>query len=119
LSIPDWLPLIGKVDAVLAALRARATPNLNNHSRRNRPPQTTCNFAVPPVAIALDADIVVIENVPAVVYDRSQVVKTTERLLRDNGIHGRERSSVGGEDGWPQRRLALFFHDRPTIREAV
>jgi DNA (cytosine-5)-methyltransferase 1 len=104
----DWLPLVGKVDAVLAGPPCQGHSNLNNHTRRTDR-RNDLYFTVPAVAIALGADVVVIENVPAVVHDRSQVVRTTERLLKDHGYHVETGVLSAVRMGWPQTRQRFFI----------
>ena len=108
---PDWLPLVGKIDAVLAGPPCQGHSNLNNHTRRvDR--RNDLYLTVPATAVALGADIVVIENVPAVVHDRSQVVATTERLLLDNGYSVTKGVLSAVKMGWPQTRQRFFMVGR-------
>ncbi len=104
----DWIPLVGKVDAVLAGPPCQGHSNLNNHTRRTDR-RNDLYLTVPAVAIALGADVVVIENVPAVVHDRSQVVRTTEWLLKDHGYHVETGVLSAVRMGWPQTRQRFFI----------
>ena len=108
---PSWEPLIGCVDAVLAGPPCQGHSNLNNHTRR-ADRRNELYFTVPAVAVAAGADIVVIENVPAVVHDRSQVVRTTEALLKDNGYHVETGVLSAVKMGWPQTRQRFFMVGR-------
>lgn len=108
---PDWQPLVGRIDAVLAGPPCQGHSNLNNHTRRTDR-RNELYFTVPAVAIAADADIVIIENVPAVVHDRSQVVRTTETLLRDHGYHIEKGVLSAARMGWPQTRQRFFMIGR-------
>ncbi len=110
-----WEPLVGKVDAVLAGPPCQGHSNLNNHSRRtdNR---NKLYLTVPKVAIALGVDIVVIENVPAVVHDSSEVVAATRTLLRDAGYQVESGVVSAVRFGWPQTRQRFFMVARRSRR---
>jgi DNA (cytosine-5)-methyltransferase 1 len=106
-----WAPLIGQVDAVLAGPPCQGHSNLNNHSRRTDK-RNELYLTVPSIAIALNADIVIIENVPAVVHDSSQVVATAEALLRKNGYSVVSGVFSASKMGWPQTRQRFFMIGR-------
>lgn len=114
LDDPEWSGLVGRVDAVLAGPPCQGHSNLNNHSRRTDS-RNELYFTVPAVAIALEADIVVIENVPAVVHDRSHVVATTEHLLREHGYHVETGVLSAVRMGWPQTRQRFFMIGRRSV----
>ena len=103
-----WLPLVGKVDALLAGPPCQGHSNLNNHTRRTDK-RNELYFTAPAVGIALGVDIVIIENVPAVIHDSSRVVQTTEHLLRDNGYHVETGVLSAVKMGWPQTRQRFFM----------
>jgi DNA (cytosine-5)-methyltransferase 1 len=107
----QWAELKGKVDAVLAGPPCQGHSNLNNRTRRTDR-RNELYFTVPAAAIGLGADIVIIENVPAVVHDRSQVVLTTERLLLDSGYHVEKGIISASRIGWPQNRQRFFMVGR-------
>ena len=67
------LALIGSVDVVLAGPPCQGHSNLNNQSRRSDR-RNELYLTVPAVAIALQARMVVIENVPAVIHDEDGVI---------------------------------------------
>ena len=104
----SWASLVGKVDAVLAGPPCQGHSNLNNHTRRTDR-RNELYFTVPATAIALGADVVIIENVPAVVHDRSQVVRTTEFLLRDHGYYVETGVLSAVKMDWPQTRQRFFM----------
>jgi len=110
-KLNGWEKLVGRIDAVLAGPPCQGHSNLNNHSRRTDK-RNELYLTVPAVAIALEADIVVIENVPAVVHDRSQVVATTEHLLRANGYEVTTGVIYAERMGWPQTRRRFFMVGR-------
>jgi DNA (cytosine-5)-methyltransferase 1 len=100
--------LAGSVDVVLAGPPCQGHSNLNNHTRRSDR-RNELYLTVPAFAIALNASMVVIENVPAVVHDRQQVVSTTTRLLRDAGYEVTAGRFMADRMGWPQTRQRFFL----------
>ena len=113
--------LPGSVDVVLAGPPCQGHSNLNNHTRRTDR-RNELYLAVPAFAIATGASMVVIENVPAVVHDRQQVVASTERLLRDAGYYVTTGRFFADRMGWPQTRQRFFLlarKDRPPLDPAV
>jgi DNA (cytosine-5)-methyltransferase 1 len=106
--------LVGQVDAVIAGPPCQGHSNLNNRSRRTDR-RNELYFTVPAAAIALGADIVVIENVPAVVHDRSQVVASTRRLLLDHGYTVEEGVLSAASMGWAQTRRRFFMIGRRSV----
>ena len=108
--------IIGKVDVLLAGPPCQGHSNLNNRRRtdkRNQPYLT-----VPAVAIALEVNAVVIENVQAVVHDRTQVVSSAAHLLKDAGYHIEVGVVSAADIGWPQTRKRYFLvarRDRPPV----
>lgn len=76
--------LVGKVDLVLAGPPCQGHSNLNNHTRRSDP-RNMLYVSVAATAIALRARALVIENVPDVLSDKSNVVGAAERILRSAG----------------------------------
>lgn len=117
LTNESWEDLRGRVDVVLAGPPCQGHSNLNNHSRRtdNR---NKLYFTVPMVAIALEAEIVVIENVPAVQHDSSQVVETTRQLLKEAGYYVESGTVSAIRFGWPQTRQRFFMvarRSRPPL----
>ncbi len=103
-----WGGLVGNVDCLLAGPPCQGHSNLNNHTRRvDR--RNELYLTVPAVAIALGVDIVVIENVPAVVHDRSQIIATTKKLLRDHGYLVETGVLSAVKMDWPQARQRFFI----------
>jgi DNA (cytosine-5)-methyltransferase 1 len=119
---PTWADLAGQVDVLLAGPPCQGHSNLNNHSRRTDP-RNDLYLTVPAMAVALDVDVVVIENVPAVVHDRSGVVESTETLLRAHGYQLTTGVVSASRIGWPQTRRRFFIVARrsavPLDLEAV
>lgn len=102
------LALIGSVDVVLAGPPCQGHSNLNNQSRRTDR-RNELYLTVPAIAIALQARMVVIENVPAVIHDEDGVIDVTTALFNEAGY----KVSVGvlraDYLGWPQTRERFFM----------
>jgi len=100
--------LVGRVDVVLAGPPCQGHSNLNNRSRRDDR-RNELYLTVPAVAVALQAPIVVIENVPAVIHDWSEVVPTARRLLEAEGYSVTDGMISADDLGWPQTRRRHFM----------
>lgn len=100
--------LVGNVDIVLAGPPCQGHSNLNNHTRRDDR-RNELYLTVPAFAIATGASMVVIENVPAVVHDRQQVVATTKQLLERAGYTVTLGRAFADRLGWPQTRQRFFL----------
>ena len=100
--------IVGEVDVVLAGPPCQGHSSLNNVSRNEDPRN---RFYLHPVAIgiALGAKAIVIENVPGVRRDTSEVVERSISLLKQYGY------SISGDVlkaehlGWPQTRHRYFL----------
>jgi DNA (cytosine-5)-methyltransferase 1 len=104
----DWQSLVGQVDAVLAGPPCQGHSNLNNRSRRSDP-RNKLYLAVPAFAIAVEAPVVVIENVPDVVHDTFGVVDAAIALLRTHGYNVTRGEIAAHEMGWAQTRRRFFI----------
>jgi DNA (cytosine-5)-methyltransferase 1 len=100
--------LVGNVDVVLAGPPCQGHSNLNNHTRRTDR-RNELYLTVPAFAIATGASMVVIENVPAVVHDRQQVVASTKALLESAGYTVTLGRAFANRLGWPQTRQRFFL----------
>lgn len=100
--------LVGQVDVVLAGPPCQGHSNLNNHTRRTDR-RNELYLTVPAFAIATGASIVIIENVPAVIHDRQQVVSTTKALLERAGYEVVLGRAFADRLGWPQTRQRFFL----------
>lgn len=76
--------LVGKTDLLLAGPPCQGHSNLNNHTRRVDP-RNMLYTSVAAIAIALKARMVIIENVPDVLSDKTDVVGTAHTILRHAG----------------------------------
>jgi DNA (cytosine-5)-methyltransferase 1 len=108
---PAWSKLVGKVNVLLAGPPCQGHSNLNNRTRRTDR-RNELYLTVPATAVALGVDIVIIENVEAVVHDRSQVVETTRSLLRKSGYTVDVGVVAATRLGWPQTRRRYFMIGR-------
>jgi DNA (cytosine-5)-methyltransferase 1 len=104
----EWRALEGRVDVVLAGPPCQGHSNLNNRSRRSDP-RNRLYLAVPAVAIALNAPIVVIENVPEVVNDHYGVVESAKALFQSHGYSLTNGVLAADKLGWSQRRRRFFL----------
>ncbi len=103
-----WQQIVGEVDVVLAGPPCQGHSNLNNHTRRTDL-RNDLYLTVPAVAIALDAPVVIIENVPAVVHDRTGVVASTVTLFEEAGYTVEQGVLKADQMGWAQRRSRFFL----------
>ena len=104
---PNWEQLRGRVDVLMAGPPCQGHSNLNNRSRRTDK-RNQLYLTVPAAAIALDVEAVIIENVQAVVHDRTEVVGTTVRLLEQAGYYVETGTISALDCGWPQTRKRFF-----------
>jgi DNA (cytosine-5)-methyltransferase 1 len=75
---------IGKIDLFLAGPPCQGYSNLNNKTRREDPRSLLYLTAIA-LGVGLKAEAIVIENVPDVVNDKSDVVTTAKALLKEAG----------------------------------
>ena len=110
-NINDVMAAIsGTVDLFVAGPPCEGNSNFNNRTRRfdyrnNLYVDTTV------AGIALDAKVVVIENVPMVTRSYQDVVKRSVQLLRDSGysIQGDQFTLRASDFGTPQNRRRHFL----------
>lgn len=75
---------VGKIDLFLAGPPCQGHSNLNNKTRREDPRNLLYITAVA-LGVGLRAKCIVMENVPEVVNDKSDVVNTAKALLKASG----------------------------------
>jgi DNA (cytosine-5)-methyltransferase 1 len=95
-------------DIFLAGPPCQGHSNLNNHTRRDDPRNQLYVTSVA-LGLALQAQCIVIENVPTVVNDKSNVVGTAEALLRAAGYSVACKLLKADELGAAQRRARFFL----------
>jgi DNA (cytosine-5)-methyltransferase 1 len=98
----------GKVDVLIGGPPCQGHSDLNNHSRRDDP-KNSLYLIVPAMAIALQPKVVIIENVPAVVHDRNEVVKASVTALRRAGYDVTLETVRLARVGVPQKRKRHFL----------
>lgn len=96
------------VDMVLAGPPCQGHSNLNNHTRRNDP-RNSLYLTVPAFAVAIQARVVIIENVPAVLHDSTNVVGQARSLLEGAGYTVVSGTVNAAALGWPQTRKRHFL----------
>lgn len=102
------LAKVSSVDLFIAGPPCQGNSNLNNHTRRNDPRNDLYVTAVA-LAIALAAEVVVIENVPTVLNSHSDVVTTAAGLLRSVGYGVTMATLRADQLGAAQRRARHFL----------
>lgn len=100
--------LVGEVDVLVAGPPCQGHSSLNNATRHEDPRN---RFYLHPVAIgiALRARAILIENVPGVRRDSSEVVKRAEQLLIRHGYSVSASVLKAEKLGWPQTRHRYFL----------
>lgn len=104
---PELIPT-AKADIFLAGPPCQGHSNLNNHTRRDDPRNQLYITSVA-LGLALDAKCIVIENVPTVINDKSNVVGTAEALLKSAGYSVACKLLRADELGAAQRRARFFL----------
>ncbi len=111
----DKLPqLVGQarsfqsVDMVIGGPPCQGHSSLNNHTRGNDV-RNNLYLSVPAIAVASEANFVIIENVPRVVHDSQKVVQTAYDLLSNAGYFVTMGTLNAAQLGWPQSRSRHFM----------
>lgn len=99
---------IGRVDLVLAGPPCQGHSNLNNHTRRSDP-RNMLYVCVAATIVALRARMAVIENVPEVLNDKTDIVGTARKVLRDAGYTVSDIILSAAELGGAQTRKRHFL----------
>jgi DNA (cytosine-5)-methyltransferase 1 len=99
------------IDVVLAGPPCQGHSSLNNKTRRHDD-RNRLYLTVPALAVAVHADVVVIENVPGVLHARENVVDTATTLLENAGYSLTSGVLVADALGWPQTRRRFFLVGR-------
>ena len=94
---------IGRVDILLGSPPCEGHSNSNNATRR-ADPRNMYYAAMPALAVALDAKVVVIENVPGIEHDRRRILNHAKGLFADVRYFVDERVVSAVELGLPQTR---------------
>lgn len=100
---------VGKIDLFLAGPPCQGHSNLNNKTRREDPRNLLYLTAIA-LGVGLHARAIVLENVPEVVNDKSDVVNTAKALLKAAGYAWIDSGKLAADDlGGAQTRRRYFL----------
>jgi DNA (cytosine-5)-methyltransferase 1 len=105
---PRLEEFVGRTDLLIAGPPCQGHSNLNNHTRRSDPRNMLYLCAIA-TALALRTRMVVIENVPDVLSDKTDVVGTGSAILRNAGYHVSDSVLNTIELGGAQTRKRHFL----------
>lgn len=105
---PQAASIFHDVTVLLAGPPCQGHSTLNNKSRGDDP-RNLLYLAVPALAIATNAPLVIIENVANVVNDRYGVVKAAQGMLKNHGYYVTDGVVDVSKLGWPQTRKRFFM----------
>ena len=111
LQDPVMLPLgsgFSNIDLLIGGPPCQGHSTLNNKTRSDDP-KNKLMLAMPAVAVALNINSVVIENVPNVVNDHGNVVERTIELLTSHDYKVESGVISARQLGWPQTRKRFFI----------
>jgi DNA (cytosine-5)-methyltransferase 1 len=94
---------LGKIDLLVAGPPCQGHSNLNNSTRRNDPRNKLYLSAITAIEL-LQPTMCIVENVPAVIHDKSGVTKSSIGRLRKAGYHVKEVVLHMERLGLPQKR---------------
>lgn len=113
---------VSKVDILLGSPPCEGHSNSNNATRR-ADPRNMYYAVMPALAVALDAKVVVIENVPGIEHDRRQILDHAKELFADGHYLVDERIVSAVELGLPQTRkrhvLVASRTRKPDINSVI
>jgi DNA (cytosine-5)-methyltransferase 1 len=104
----DALEFYDPIDIFVAGPPCEGHSNLNNHTRRADPRNNLYTTAVA-LGVSLRSKCIIIENVPTVLRDKSDVVPKAEALLRGAGYSVWSGVLKADEIGGAQRRSRFFL----------
>jgi DNA (cytosine-5)-methyltransferase 1 len=100
---------IGEIDLFLAGPPCQGHSNLNNKTRREDP-RNLLYITATALGVGLQAKSIVIENVPEVVNDKSDVVNIAKALLKDSGYTWIDSGILAADQlGGAQTRKRFFL----------
>jgi len=100
--------VVDQINIVLAGPPCQGNSTMNVRTRYNDPRNKLYLSAVA-FAVAVDAEIVLIENVPGVLKDVNGVVFTAIALLKKSGYEINGEILAADKLGWPQTRKRYFL----------
>ena len=113
---------VANCDLLIGGPPCQGHSNLNNKTRRNDP-KIQLYFTMPALAIELNSPLLVIENVPEVLKDKTGVVEGTVSLLTKAGYFVDQCVIDGLRVGLSQTRKRHFLvaskYSQPNIIETV
>jgi len=96
------------IDLVLAGPPCQGHSSLNNRTRR-ADPRNDLYLTVPAFAVAVGAEMCIIENVPLVLKDEDRVVETAKQIFESEGYSVTAGTLSASDVGWPQTRTRHFL----------
>jgi DNA (cytosine-5)-methyltransferase 1 len=96
------------VDVVLAGPPCQGNSTMNVKTRHNDP-RNRLYLAAVAFAVASNAKVLIIENVPGVLKDKNSVVFSAIKLLEDAGYFITKETLAADQLGWPQTRKRFFL----------
>jgi DNA (cytosine-5)-methyltransferase 1 len=105
---PTLSDIAKRVDIVVGGPPCQGHSNFNNVTRRDDP-RNNLYMTVPAVGVALGAQVIMVENVPAVTLDKSKVVDKAKDCLESAGYFVDDAVLEGAKLGVPQRRRRHFL----------
>ena len=119
---PALKQAVGKVDILLGAPPCEGHSTSNNNTRHSDP-RNKYYVAMPFLAKALKAPVVIIENVLGIRHDRLNVYQHTLDLFEQSGYETDEALVEATALGLPQTRrrhiLIASKHRKPNIKKAI
>ena len=104
----DLAQFINKVDLLIAGPPCQGHSSLNNHTRQDDP-RNHLYLSTTAIAIALNAKLIVIENVARVLEDKSEVVQSAMTILKKSGYFISHDVINAAELGGAQSRKRHFL----------
>ena len=110
---------VGKIDIFLAGPPCQGHSNLNNKTRREDPRNLLYITAVA-IGIGLRAKSILMENVPEVINDKSDVVNTAKALLKASGYKWIDSGVLASDQlgGAQTRKRYFLIASRVTASES-
>jgi DNA (cytosine-5)-methyltransferase 1 len=105
---PSFRGRTNRIDMVVGGPPCQGHSNLNNVTRRNDP-RNSLYLTVPAIGVALGARVILVENVPSVTLDKTQVVQKARDCLEAAGYFVDDAVLEGARLGVPQRRKRHFL----------
>ena len=113
---------VGKVDILLGGPPCEGHSSSNNRTRR-ADPRNKYYIAMPALAVALGAEAVIVENVPGIQHDKTNVLEQAKKLFESEGWMVSEDIANAVALGLPQTRkrhiLIASKTRRPDIASAL